>query len=111
MSKAWSPNEDKILARLGNRENMRKMRATYLNHKTAKQCADRLRNIREYVDGPFAPFECDMIRHLYQKYGPRWGRMSEVLDRSPQTIMERWQTMDQEAAKIRKKMAISRLLS
>ncbi|CAG8504501.1 173_t:CDS:2 [Paraglomus brasilianum] len=108
MGRAWSSKEDEILVRLG--EN-RRMRATYLNHKTAKQCADRLKDIRGYIDRPFAPFECNMIRHLYQKYGPRWRRMSAVLHRPPQMIMDCWLSLKDMDDEIRKQMSVQRLLS
>ncbi|CAG8508264.1 2451_t:CDS:2 [Paraglomus brasilianum] len=114
MSKAWSSKEDDILVRLGNRGNRRRMRTTYLKHKTAKQCAERWKNIQGYIDRPFAPFECNKIRYLYRLCGPRWGRISAVLHRSPQMCMECWlslKDMDEEAARIRGKMAVQRLLS
>ncbi|CAG8462538.1 5315_t:CDS:2 [Paraglomus occultum] len=111
MSILWSPKEDQTLVRLGNRGYGRRMRAICLKHKTAKQCADRWNNIQRYVNRPFTPFERNMIRHLYRKYGPRWRRMAAELHHSPQTIMECWQVMDEEAARIRRRMAVQRLLS
>ncbi|CAG8468483.1 9099_t:CDS:2 [Paraglomus occultum] len=111
MSRAWSPKEVNILVSFDNGECGRRMKAFYLSHKTAKQCADKLKDIRGYVDRPFTPFECDMIRQLYRKHGPRWRRMSAILHRSPQMIMECWFAMDEEAKRIRKKMAVQRLLS
>ena len=66
------------------------------------------------IDRPFTPFECNRIRHLYWKYGPRWGRMSAVLHRSPQMIMECWlslRAIDEKPARTREQMSIQRLLS
>ncbi|CAG8459825.1 6469_t:CDS:2 [Paraglomus brasilianum] len=114
MGRAWSSKEDKILVGFGNGKNGRRMRATYLNHKTAKQCADRWKDIRGYIDRPFTPFECNIIRRLYQTYGPRWRRMSAVLHRSPEMIMECWlslKAMDDKTERIHKQMSIQRLLS
>ena len=63
------------------------------------------------IDRPFAPFECNMIRHLYQKYGPRWRRMSAVLHRPPQMIMDCWLSLEAMDDEIRKQMSVQRLLS
>ncbi|CAG8603630.1 4996_t:CDS:2 [Paraglomus brasilianum] len=95
MDKAWSPKEDEILVSLGNREYGKRMRAIYLGHRTAKQCADRWKAIRGYIDRPFTPFECNRIRHLHQMYGPRWRRMSDDLRRSPKMIKECWLAMEE----------------
>ncbi|CAG8468397.1 9094_t:CDS:2 [Paraglomus occultum] len=114
MSKLWSSKENDIIVSLGNRENRRRLRTIYLRHKTSKQCADRWRELQGYIDGPFAPFECNKIRYLYRLFGPRWVRISAILHRSPQSIMECWlslNAMDEEAARIRKKMAVQRILA
>ncbi|CAG8462559.1 5316_t:CDS:2 [Paraglomus occultum] len=49
MSRAWSSKDDEILVSLNNGEYGRRMRAICLKHKSAKQCADRWKEIRGYI--------------------------------------------------------------